>query len=137
MPVTTVQARSKWKPWLEALPADLGTPLTWSEEELEELKGSPVPASLDTRNQSISASYEALMTALKEKGVQESFPREEYTRSDFAWACTLLWQRSLPIPIHAHQNTSNAITLVPFADLAMQREDGASIVVKASVVVCI
>lgn len=53
-------ARSFWAPFLAALPERTLSPILWSDEELEALKGSPVAAEAAARRSALQSEWAAL-----------------------------------------------------------------------------
>lgn len=101
---------SKWRPYLDSLPKTLDSPLLWSEEELEELRGTQLLGSVAGYLEFLENEFTGLTEQLFEPN-SEIFDPEVYTYEAFRWAFGILRSRTFA-PL-----TGDDLALVPVADL--------------------
>lgn len=91
---------SRIAPWIDMLPKTFGTPLMFSEEQLEELRGTPLyraQAVVRSRLQELWTRMQPALSSLLEG--QPGVSRQA-TFEDLMWAYSVFWSRgqSLPVP---------------------------------------
>ncbi|GAX75537.1 hypothetical protein CEUSTIGMA_g2980.t1 [Chlamydomonas eustigma] len=111
---------SEVAPWINALPRRFGTPVMFSEAELEELKGTPLQKAagiVRKRLEELWASLEpALNTLLREKGGVS----REATFDDLLWAYSVFWSRGQSLPVPQSGAASQVLARDPYAMIEVQ-----------------
>jgi hypothetical protein len=102
-----------WRAYVDALPAHVGTPLQWSEAELDLLHGTN--ARFVTRSLLIALwrLHDRLLPALAAR-FPDSFAAPLFDYPHLVWAYEMFWSRCMAVP-HLHGPTLPA--LVPLVDL--------------------
>jgi len=100
-------ARSFFAPYYDILPRTLSNmPIFWSEEELEELRGSHLLAQIADRNEAIADDYHSICEVAP--GLADIATLEE-----FKWARMCVCSRNFGLQIDGHRTSA----LVPYADM--------------------
>ncbi|KAG2485714.1 hypothetical protein HYH03_015598 [Edaphochlamys debaryana] len=107
--------KSELAAYAASLPEDLGTPLLWSEEELQELAGTQVSQSLSGYLAFFRATFEQLQSGLFASN-PAAFPASVFTLPHFLWAVAAVRCRA-----HAPLSEGDKIAVVPVADLVSHR----------------
>lgn len=110
--------KSFYKPYLDVLPLvnEVNPTFTWSQEDLDALKGSPVIAATLSMQMKLRREFDDLLAA--EGKLMDThakyFPREHFTFENWEWAFTMLFSRAIRL-----RNTKKGekLALVPYADL--------------------
>ncbi|KAK7103751.1 actin-histidine N-methyltransferase-like [Littorina saxatilis] len=90
---------SFWKPYLDALPSSYSTPLYFSPEELQHLKGSPTLGNSITQYRSIARQYAYFYRLLqKHPSASKLHISENFTFDDYRWAVSTVMTRQNLIP---------------------------------------
>lgn len=90
---------SFWAPYLEILPFKFGTPLSFSEEELSELKGTHLFQATQQQRRALSSSFNEKVKAFADTALSSvESERREVELQDFMWANSVFWTRALNIP---------------------------------------
>jgi hypothetical protein len=103
-----------WRAFVDALPARVGTPLQWSESELDLLDGTNARFATRSLHIALWRMYEALMPALAVRFGEAAFPDHVFDYPHLVWAYEMFWSRCMAVP-HLHGPTLPA--LVPLVDL--------------------
>ncbi|PRW51051.1 fructose-bisphosphate aldolase-lysine N- chloroplastic [Chlorella sorokiniana] len=107
-------AASRWAPYLAALPADSGSPLQWSEEDLKELQGSQALQTAMAYKAYFQQRYERLQAEVLQPN-RQAFDPEVFSFDAFLWAACTVRARS-----HAPLDGAN-LALVPLADMTQHQ----------------
>lgn len=104
---------SFWRPYLDLLPKHVHTPLFWSDEELEELRGTRLYEITLSRRVRLDRQYEKDVVPLLDE-FRAILKPEYFTKDSYAWAISVIESRSAPI----HPNLRNPPegVLAPFFD---------------------
>lgn len=101
---------SQWAPYLATLPAEVASPVAWTDSELEQLIGTQLLATVESYRAFFQQRYQNLQTTLFAAN-PEIFPPEIFTWDAFLWAACTVRARS-----HAPLDGQD-LALVPLADL--------------------
>lgn len=99
-----------------ALPAHYDCTLFWSEEELQEVTGSPCGALTAALLSQTEADYNALKPLLASD--EAAFPPHVCTLADYRWALATVWSRAMDLP--GPNNETSERLVVPYLDFANQ-----------------
>ena len=110
--------KSFYKPYMDVLPLvnEVNPTFTWSDEDLQALKGSPVIAATQSMQMKLKREYNDL---LADKGKlmdlhPQYFPPKHFTFQNFQWAFTMLFSRAIRL---RSMKQGETLALVPYADL--------------------
>lgn len=110
--------KSFYKPYLDVLPTtdEVNPTFTWSEEDLDMLKGSPVVAATQSMQMKLRREYNDLLADEGKLCDQypKYFPREHFTFENWQWAFTMLFSRAIRL---RNMKQGETLALVPYADL--------------------
>jgi len=110
--------KSSMKAYLDVLPLvnEVNPTFTWSEADLDTLKGSPVIAATQSMQMKLQREYDDLLGAEGKLCDQhpEYFPREIFTFENWQWAFTMLFSRAIRL---RNLKKGETLALVPYADL--------------------
>jgi hypothetical protein len=90
--------RSRWWPYVSALPKDVGSPLLWAPKELAQLEGSNLVGFRDAVLRGWIAERDALFPELS-RAFPDAFPEEHFRTSNWAWAMSIVWSRAAHVPV--------------------------------------
>ena len=94
-PSNTSQTIS-FKPYFSILPSVISTPLSWSQSELHEIKGTNLYDAVHTIRRSLEESYMTLVPSLCLR-YPNYFDSNIFTLDNFIWAYQVFWSRALSI----------------------------------------
>lgn len=110
--------KSFYKPYLDVLPLvnEVNPTFTWSDDDLNTLKGSPVVAATQSMQMKLRREFEDLLTDEGKLCDQypHLFPREHFTFENWQWAFTMLFSRAIRL---RSMKQGETLALVPYADL--------------------
>ncbi|KAK7504177.1 hypothetical protein BaRGS_00004481 [Batillaria attramentaria] len=90
---------SFWKPYIDTLPPDYTTPLYFTPEELQYLKGSPTLGNSITQYRSIARQYAYFYRLLQKHPAASKLPlKDNFTFDDYRWAVSTVMTRQNLIP---------------------------------------
>ncbi|KAI5054633.1 hypothetical protein GOP47_0029778 [Adiantum capillus-veneris] len=90
---------SLWAPYLDVLPTSFGTPLWFTEEELQELQGTALHNATKIQLRNLGALFEDKVKPFAEQVLSSVGALErEIDFKDFLWANCIFWTRALNIP---------------------------------------
>ncbi|KAK9806256.1 hypothetical protein WJX72_007461 [[Myrmecia] bisecta] len=112
------QPRSEWRAYLDSLPAEPDTPLSWTNGELEWLEGTQLLGSVYDYRQFFEGRY-AELEAEVFASAREVFDEQSFAYLEFLWAVSVVRGK-----VHAPLD-GESVALVPFADL-VQHERGST-----------
>jgi hypothetical protein len=111
---------SPWQPYLSSLPAEIGSPLAWTEDDLQLLSGTQLLAAVESYQAFFRQRYDQLQTELFSKH-RDVFSPEIFSYDAFLWAaCTVRARSHAPLD-------GEEMALVPFADLVSDRNPGCNL----------
>eukprot|EP00164_Ancoracysta_twista_P007028 GFYU01009901.1.p1 GENE.GFYU01009901.1~~GFYU01009901.1.p1 ORF type:complete len:532 (-),score=121.60 GFYU01009901.1:218-1813(-) len=88
-------AFTSFRPYIDILPTEFSDPLSWSEEELNHIRGTNLGLSLDSLRGSIQDVYDGLVPPLT-KHNPTLFPDDVFSVESFTWARSAFLSRSFP-----------------------------------------
>jgi len=88
-----INTTSFWKYYIDNLP-DLMTPIFWSQEERNLLKGSWVLDRTEADEKAIEEDYELVFKETLFKKYPQIFSEEVYTLEEYKWSWSTIWSRS-------------------------------------------
>ncbi|XP_027350320.1 uncharacterized protein LOC113861594 isoform X2 [Abrus precatorius] len=98
--VERLRKNSLWKPYLDMLPTTFGNPLWFTDDELQELRGTPLYRATELQKKSLLSLYETKVKDLVKKLLTLDGNSEiEVSFEDFLWANSVFWSRALNIPM--------------------------------------
>ncbi|KOM37173.1 hypothetical protein LR48_Vigan03g055400 [Vigna angularis] len=100
--VERLRKNSLWKPYLDMLPTTFGNPLWFSDDELQELRGTTLYRATDLQKKSLLSLYETKVKDIVKKLLTLDGNSEMYGEvcfEDFLWANSVFWTRALNIPM--------------------------------------
>ncbi|KAK7295013.1 hypothetical protein RJT34_17916 [Clitoria ternatea] len=98
--VERLRKNSLWKPYLDMLPTTFGNPLWFSNDELQELRGTALYRATELQKKSLLSLYETKVKNLVKKLLTlEGNSEIEVCFDDFLWANSVFWSRALNIPM--------------------------------------
>ncbi|GAU41333.1 hypothetical protein TSUD_179460 [Trifolium subterraneum] len=97
--VERLRKGSLWKPYLDMLPTTFGNTLWFSEEELQELRGTTLYRATELQKKSLFNLYETKVKDLVKKLLSDGNLEIEVCFEDFLWANSVFWSRALNIPL--------------------------------------
>lgn len=110
--------KSFYKPYLDVLPLvnEVNPTFTWSKEDLDTLKGSPVIAATQSMQMKLKREYQDLLADEGKLCDQfpTMFPKEHFTYQNWEWAFTMLFSRAIRL---RNMKQGETLALVPYADL--------------------
>ncbi|XP_054783879.1 uncharacterized protein LOC129290853 isoform X2 [Prosopis cineraria] len=97
--VERLRHNSSWKPYLDMLPANFGNPLWFSDDDLQELRGTTLFRATELQKKNLLSLYDTKVKALVKKILTLNGDSEtEVCFEDFLWANSVFWSRALNIP---------------------------------------
>ncbi|KAF7815185.1 ribulose-1,5 bisphosphate carboxylase/oxygenase large subunit N-methyltransferase, chloroplastic isoform X4 [Senna tora] len=97
--VEHLHTNSSWKPYLDMLPTTFGNPLWFSDDELQELRGTTLYRATELQKKNLLLLYDTKVKALVKKLLTLYGDMEiEVSFEDFLWANSVFWSRALNIP---------------------------------------
>lgn len=105
-------AQSKWAPYIAMLPQELDTTLYFSEDEMEELKGSNVIALTEARRQQLRKNYDEIFPFFFDS-FPKVFDKKTFNFDNFEWALSTVWRRSFFV---REKNDQTAAVFIPLLD---------------------
>ena len=103
---------SRWRAYLQTLPARLDAPLFWSADELEGLKGSQLFQNAAGYDAYVRGTHKQLASEVFDANAQ-TFPAEFFGEEAFLWAFGTLRARCLP-----PRDQGDDLALIPGLDMA-------------------
>lgn len=104
LPLEAREPTSRWRAYLDALPAQLSElPMFHDEDDLAALAGTAAHALAAERNRDVYATYSRLSPAL----------RARVSLADFAWGCAVVMSRAF----HAPGTLEHRVALIPLVEL--------------------
>ena len=97
-----------------ALPESYDATVFWSDEELEELRGSPLHAQTEALRAQTAADFQELHSALLSQQPQ-LFPPELCGLEAYRWALATVWSRAMDLPVGDAAATMRLV--VPWIDM--------------------
>jgi hypothetical protein len=97
-----------------ALPESYDATVFWSDEELEELRGSPLHAQTEALRAQTAADFQELHSALLSQQPQ-LFPPEQCGLEAYRWALVTVWSRAMDLPVGDAGATMRLV--VPWIDV--------------------
>ncbi|KAK2415116.1 SET domain-containing protein [Trifolium repens] len=97
--VERLRKGSLWKPYLDMLPTTFRNTLWFSEEELQELRGTTLYRATELQKKSLLNLYETKVKDLVKKLWTDGNLEIEVCFEDFLWANSVFWSRALNIPL--------------------------------------
>ncbi|KAK7256733.1 hypothetical protein RIF29_30191 [Crotalaria pallida] len=98
--VERLRKNSLWKPYLDMLPTSFRNSLWFSDDELQELRGTALYRATELQKKSLLSLYETKVKALVKKLLTLDGDFEtEVCFEDFLWANSVFWSRALNIPL--------------------------------------
>ncbi|KAH1044934.1 hypothetical protein GLYMA_09G263800v4 [Glycine max] len=98
--VERLRKNSLWKPYLDILPTTFGNPLWFSDDELQELRGTTLYRATELQKKSLLSLYESKVKDIVKKLLTLDGNSEiEVCFEDFLWANSVFWSRALNIPM--------------------------------------
>ncbi|KAL5166988.1 Ribulose-1,5 bisphosphate carboxylase/oxygenase large subunit N-methyltransferase, chloroplastic [Glycine soja] len=101
--VERLRKNSLWKPYvwyLDMLPTTFGNPLWFSDDELQELRGTTLYRATELQKKSLLSLYESKVKDIVKKLLTLDGNSEiEVCFEDFLWANSVFWSRALNIPM--------------------------------------
>ncbi|KAL3517086.1 hypothetical protein ACH5RR_023988 [Cinchona calisaya] len=97
--VERLRRNSSWKPYLDMFPTTFTNSLWFSDEELLELKGTPIYRATEVQKKSLQSLFHEKVKNLAEKLlIADGDLEREVTFDDFLWANSVFWTRAQNIP---------------------------------------
>ncbi|ETW03236.1 hypothetical protein H310_05635 [Aphanomyces invadans] len=87
---------SFWAPFIRSLPATFDTPIFWTDEPFNALKGTNVSLLASMMKQQIVADYTSIHTPIFQK-YPALFHRASLTMQEYKWALSVIWSRAFGI----------------------------------------
>lgn len=98
--VERLRKNSSWKPYLDMIPSSFSSPLWFTDDEFQELKGTTVYQATKLQKKSLQSVFEDKVKSLVKRLLILSGDSEsEVTFEDFLWANSVFWTRALNIPL--------------------------------------
>ncbi|XP_071937200.1 ribosomal lysine N-methyltransferase set10 isoform X4 [Coffea arabica] len=98
--VERLRRNSSWKPYFDLLPTTFTSSLWFSDEELLELKGTPLYQATELQKKNLQSLFHEKVKNLAEKLLAaDGYPESEVTFDDFLWANSVFWTRAQNIPL--------------------------------------
>ena len=103
---------SFWKSYIEILPTvdEVGSTISWSDDDLNLLKGSAVVDSTNSLRAKLRKEYATLQAGILAQNAQ-LFPADVFTYDAFEWGMVMLFSRGVNL------RELKSLALVPYADL--------------------
>ncbi|MCO5581649.1 hypothetical protein L7F22_035538 [Adiantum nelumboides] len=93
------ESSSLWAPYLDALPTSFGTPLWFTEEELQELQGTALYNATKIQLRNLEGLFAGKVKPFAEQVLSSvGALKREIDFKDFLWANCIFWTRALNIP---------------------------------------
>lgn len=109
---------SFYKAYMDVLPDvdEVNPTFTWSDEDLDTLKGSPVIAATQSMQMKLKREFQDLLADEGKLCDQfpDTFPREHFTYENWVWAFTMLFSRAIRL---RNLKKGETLAMVPYADL--------------------
>mmetsp|Transcript_7694 Transcript_7694/g.8472 ORF Transcript_7694/g.8472 Transcript_7694/m.8472 type:complete len:614 (+) Transcript_7694:67-1908(+) len=110
--------KSFFVPYINVLPQvdEVNPTFTWSEDDLQALKGSPVIAATQSMQMKLKREYDDLLAAPGKlcETHPNLFPKEHFTYENWVWAFTMLFSRAIRL---RNVKKGETLAMVPYADL--------------------
>ena len=104
------QPASQWRPYLDALPVEVRSPVAWTDAELQELQGTQLLAAVESYRAFFQQRFSEIEASVFSAN-PEVFSPEIFTWEAFLWAaCTVRARTHAPLD-------GEDVSLVPLADL--------------------
>ncbi|KAG0375429.1 hypothetical protein BGX24_009138 [Mortierella sp. AD032] len=108
---TSATAPSFYKPYLDMIPDQIHTALSFDEQEMERLRGTNAYMAVKELQESLRAQYDKAMEVVGSDLKVE----DGYTWERFLWAKTVISSRTFPASLFGNETQGN-IVLIPLAD---------------------
>ncbi|XP_028769031.1 uncharacterized protein LOC114726587 [Neltuma alba] len=90
---------SSWKPYLDMLPTSFRNPLWFSDDDLQELRGTTLFRATELQKKNLLSLYDTKVKALVKKLlILDGYSETDVCFEDFLWANSVFWSRALNIP---------------------------------------
>ncbi|XP_013398256.1 histone-lysine N-methyltransferase setd3 [Lingula anatina] len=106
---------SLWRPYIDTLPESFSTPLYFTPDEIQLLKGSPVMSEVLKQYKHIARQYAYLHKLFQGLPDGKCPLKHQFTYDDYRWAVSAIMTRQNQIPTPDGQQMINA--LIPFWDM--------------------
>ncbi|XP_020219133.1 uncharacterized protein LOC109802257 isoform X1 [Cajanus cajan] len=98
--VERLRKNSLWKPYFDMLPTTFGNPLWFTDDELQELRGTTLYRATELQKKSLLSLYETkVKDIVKNLLTLDGNSEIEVSFEDFLWANSVFWSRALNIPM--------------------------------------
>ncbi|GAB4844420.1 hypothetical protein Ancab_037784 [Ancistrocladus abbreviatus] len=98
--VERLRKNSSWKPYLDMIPTTFWNPLWFTDDEMQELKGTTLYRATELQKKNLRSVFEDKVKGLVKKLlVLDGDSESEVTFEDFLWANSVFWTRALNIPL--------------------------------------
>ncbi|CAM8899625.1 unnamed protein product [Rhodiola kirilowii] len=98
--VERLLTNSSWKPYLDMLPTSFGNPLWFTDDEIEELKGTALYRASKLQKKKLQDIFDSKVKKLVKKLLLlQGNTDSEVCFQDFLWANAIFWTRALNIPL--------------------------------------
>ncbi|CAM8901884.1 unnamed protein product [Rhodiola kirilowii] len=98
--VERLLTNSSWKPYLDMLPTSFGNPLWFTDDEMEELKGTALYRASKQQKKKLQDIFDSKVKKLVKKLLLlQGNTDSEVCFQDFLWANAIFWTRALNIPL--------------------------------------
>ncbi|XP_076441686.1 actin-histidine N-methyltransferase-like [Babylonia areolata] len=115
--VESKSPKSFWKPYLDILPDSYTTPLYFSPDELQHLKGSPTLGNSITQYRSVARQYAYFYRLLQKHAAASKLGiNENFTFDDYRWAVSTVMTRQNLIP-REDSSEKKTYGLIPLWDM--------------------
>ncbi|GAB2285440.1 hypothetical protein Dimus_019891 [Dionaea muscipula] len=95
-----LRKNSSWKPYLDMIPSTFGNSLWFSEDEMQELKGTTLYRATELQKKSLLSVFEdKVKGVVKRLLALDGHSESEVMFEDFMWANSVFWTRALNIPL--------------------------------------
>ncbi|KAJ9515243.1 hypothetical protein QJQ45_002374 [Haematococcus lacustris] len=101
-------ASSPLSPWLDALPTEFHSPLYWSPQELQSLRGTVLERAVARLKQRLQLSWKRAEGPLAQAAEAVAAPRAP-TYDDWVWAHSVFWSRGQSLPVPNTQGTASQL----------------------------
>ncbi|XP_067681659.1 actin-histidine N-methyltransferase-like [Haliotis asinina] len=107
---------SLWKPYIDIMPTSYTTPLYFSQEELQQFKGSPALGDSLNQYRNISRQYAYFYRLLQKNPKASNLPiKDIFTFDEYRWAVSTVMTRQNQIP--TKDGSQATFGLIPFWDM--------------------
>ncbi|GMH21694.1 hypothetical protein Nepgr_023536 [Nepenthes gracilis] len=126
--VERLRKNSSWKPYLNMIPSTFRNPLWFTDDEMQELRGTTLYRATELQKKNLQSIFEDKVKDLVTRVlVLDGNSESEVTFEDFLWANSVFWTRALNIPLprsYVFPEIQEADGC--FSNLALNSEDSCS-----------